>query len=130
MRKPFTFYGFSTSGKDARRHKWKLYDNDLIAQDLLNHFNTRMGGRLGRPTFGCLLWSYFMQQKTADVVASIRDEVERVCNSDPRIEFINQTMIETERGIIVFVQLKSRLNGQPWDLKIDFDERQGIATRG
>ena len=56
------FYkGFSSL--DQTTSNSKLYDFDLIKQDIINHFNTRKGERVMNPTFGSIIWSknhYFM----------------------------------------------------------------------
>ena len=49
------FYkGFSTV--DDTTTNVKLYDYELIKQDILNQFNTRKGERLMNPNFGSIVW--------------------------------------------------------------------------
>ena len=127
----FTFIGFSTATILARsKRQWKLYDRELIERDLLNHFNTRPGQRIGRPTFGSTIWEYLMDQKVGSVVNDIRNEIERVCTFDKRIIFDGVQLTESDRGIIANVSLRTNLSEDPIKLTIDFDQRQGLATRG
>jgi len=49
------FYkGFSSV--NASNFGNKLFDFDLIKQDILNHFNTKKGERLMNPNFGSIIW--------------------------------------------------------------------------
>ena len=50
------FNGFSTIGREFKDPK--LYDIELVKQDLLNHFNIRKGEKLENPNFGTNLWNY------------------------------------------------------------------------
>jgi phage baseplate assembly protein W len=126
-----TYVGFSTAkSKQRTMRQWKLYDMDLIQQDLLNHFNTRMGERLGRPTFGCRIWDYLMQQRSSDIVEEIQREAKRVCTADSRIIFLGCQVSEYRDGIVVAIELQGSLTGNPVEMKIRFDERQSVATRG
>lgn len=125
------FIGFSTSAPLAgNKRQWRLFDVELIQRDLLNHFNTRVGQRIGRPTFGCRIWQYLMEQRTPDVVEQIQEEIERVVRFDPRITYEGVDLVETDRGIMATVHLSNNLTKGSWDFEINFDERQGIATRG
>ena len=53
------FKGFSTV--DKVRAPYTLTDADLVKRDLLNHFYTRIGERVMRPTFGSVIWDYLME---------------------------------------------------------------------
>jgi phage baseplate assembly protein W len=131
MADSFTLVGFSTSEPDAySKHQWKLYGSDVIKRDLLNHFNTRVGQRIGRPRFGCRIWDYLMEQRTDATIRAIEEEIKNVCQFDKRVEFLGVDMVESGRGIIARVSLRDNLSKDTWDFAVDFDERQGVATRG
>ncbi len=131
MTNPFKVVGFSTNTAAAREsRRWQLFDRDLVQQDILNHFNTRIGQRLGRPSFGCRIWEYFMQQRTPDVVDQIREEIERVCRFDPRVIFEGSDLFETDHGIIAKIRLRMNIEEGMWTFNVDFDERQQTAMRG
>lgn len=77
------YRGFSSvanSGIDTR-----LFDVQLVGQDLLNHFNTRVGERVGRPSFGSiihdLLFDLFDSRTEGLVVA----DAQRIFSEDPRV---------------------------------------------
>ena len=56
------YKGFSTTNPDNRGSK--LYDFELIKQNILNHFNTRKGQRVMNPTFGTIIWDTLMEPLT------------------------------------------------------------------
>lgn len=81
-----TFVGFSTSAEKSGRRSWILYDVELIKQDLMNHFHTRLGERVMRPEFGCRIWDYIMEPNIEQVRNEIVAECERVVRLDTRLD--------------------------------------------
>lgn len=117
------FIGYSTIGNRTSRD-WTLYDLDLIKRDLLNHFQTRVGERVMRPTFGCEIWNYIHEPLTPDIVSLIENEVTRIVSLDARTEVRNIGVQTYEHGVVVLVDLFYR----PFDMidrfRIEFDARQ------
>ena len=52
------YKGFSTN--DNLNPSSKLFDFDLIKQNIINHFNTKKGERLMNPEFGTIIWDLIM----------------------------------------------------------------------
>ena len=52
------FRGHSSVGRDFADSK--LYDIELVKQDILNHFNILKGEKLENPNFGTNIWLYLM----------------------------------------------------------------------
>lgn len=117
------FTGFSTLGTSKSR-SWVLYDLDLIKRDLLNHFHTRLGERVMRPTFGCAIWDYLYEQLTPDVVERVETEVTRIVNLDTRTEARSIKVQTHEHGIVVIVDLYYRPYDMAEQFRIEFDARQ------
>jgi phage baseplate assembly protein W len=117
------FTGFSTRGTSDSR-SWVLYDIDLIKQDLLNHFHTRKGERVGRPTFGCSVWDLIGEQMTPDVKDEVREEVKRIVTLDTRVINRGVQVDTSDHGIVVLVDLYYRKYDIIDRFKIDFDARQ------
>ena len=117
------FVGFSTRAASDSR-SWVLYDTDLIKQDLLNHFHTRKGERVMRPTFGCSIWDLIGEQLTPDVKEEVREEVERIIALDSLVQNRGVYVDSSDHSIVVLVDLYYR----PYDIverfKIVFDQRQ------
>jgi phage baseplate assembly protein W len=92
----FTYKGFNS--KETSKN-YKLYDIDLVKQDLINHFYIRKGEKLENPEFGTVIWDIIFEQFTEDVKAIIAKDVEDIINYDPRIA-VNEVQIDsTDQGI-------------------------------
>lgn len=92
----FTYKGFNS--KESSKN-YKLYDIDLVKQDLINHFYIRKGEKLENPEFGTVIWDMLFEQFTEDVKQIIAKDVEDIINYDPRIA-VNEVQIDsTDQGI-------------------------------
>ena len=92
----FAYKGFSSS---ETKKNFKLYDIDLVKQDLMNHFYIRKGEKLENPEFGTIIWDMLFEQFTEDVKNMIAKDVEDIINYDPRIA-VNEVQIDsTDQGI-------------------------------
>jgi phage baseplate assembly protein W len=92
----FTYKGFSSK---ETANNYKLYDIDLVKQDLLNPFYIRKGEKLENPEFGTVIWDMLFEQFTEDVKNIIAKDVEDIINYDPRIA-VNEVQIDsTDQGI-------------------------------
>lgn len=92
----FTYKGFSSKEKNKN---FKLYDIDLVKQDLINHFYIRKGEKLENPTFGTVIWDMLFEQFTQDVKEIISKDVEAIINYDPRVSVQNLEIDTTEFGM-------------------------------
>ena len=101
------FKGFSTV--DKVRAPYTLTDADLVKRDLLNHFYTRMGERIMRPTFGSVIWDYLMEPEDPRTQEIIKDDIERIVNSDPRVEHQGTTLLVLDHTIQAEVKIKYKL---------------------
>lgn len=92
----FTYKGFSSK---ENTKNFKLYDIDLVKQDLINHFYIRKGEKLENPDFGTVIWDILFEPFTEEVKEIITKDVEEIVNYDPRIQ-VNEIVIDsTEQGI-------------------------------
>ena len=91
-----TYKGFSSRAKDRG---FKLYDIDLVKQDLINHFYIRKGEKLENPDFGTVIWDLLFEQFTDEVKETISKDVEAIINYDPRISVQSITVDSTPQGI-------------------------------
>src|SRR6056300_1831725 len=92
----FTYKGFNSRNK---ANGFKLYDIDLVKQDLINHFYIRKGEKLENPSFGTIIWDMIFEQFTEEVKGLIAQDVEDIINYDPRIAVNGITVDSTEQGI-------------------------------
>ncbi len=99
-----TFVGFSTVGK--RTGTRVLEDKELAKRDLLNHFYTRRGERLGEPEFGSILPELIFEQFDQLVVQAADEDVKAIIGLDPRWELIDYRINEGDKTLTIEIQLR------------------------
>ncbi|NBR60167.1 MAG: hypothetical protein EBT86_00685 [Actinobacteria bacterium] len=121
---PRTYKGFSTINTESEN--FKLFDLNLIKQDLINHFHIKQGEKLGNPTFGTIIWDLLFEPLTTDLKELVIKDVERIFNYDPRITAQNIVITAYESGL----QVECELTYLPYNisevLKFKFDEKIGL----
>lgn len=121
----FTYKGFSS--KETKRN-YKLYDIDLVKQDLINHFYIRKGEKLENPDFGTIIWDMLFENFTEDVKRMIAKDVEDIINYDPRIAVNAVTVDSTDQGIRIqadIVYIPFNVNER---MTFDFDKNNSIIN--
>ncbi len=98
-----TFRGFSTVGK--RFGNFVLEDKELAKRDLLNHFYTRKGERLGEPEFGSILPELVFEPLDDATVDLVEEDVVQVISTDPRWTFVDLRLTTGEHLIECEVEL-------------------------
>jgi phage baseplate assembly protein W len=121
----FTYKGFSS--KEPKKN-FKLYDIDLVKQDIINHFYIRKGEKLENPEFGTIIWDMIFEQFTEDVKNLIAKDVEDIINYDPRI-VVNQVLIDsTDIGI----RIQADVTYIPFNVNermtFDFDKNNSVIN--
>ena len=112
------FKGFSTV--DKVRAPYTLTDAELVKRDLLNHFYTRIGERVMRPTFGSVIWDYLMEPQDPDTQNIKEEDVKRIVDSDPRVEFQETNLLVLDHTIQVEVKIKYKLLGSEDTLFLEY----------
>jgi phage baseplate assembly protein W len=107
----------------------KLYDFDLIKQDIINQFNTRLGERVMNPTFGTIIWDIIFEPFTDDVKQAISNDVSRVCNFDPRVVPTEIKIDEEEFGMLLEVTMQYVGTDQTQNMKFAFDKKSGLIPQ-
>lgn len=120
-----TFKGFSSI--DKTRPFTELTDKALIKRDILNHFNTKKGSRVMRPTYGSSLWDYLFEPLDDISRDAIIDDVNNVVNSDPRVAILDTDIQEEEHGIIISFRLRYVVFQTIDEFTIIFDRRNMTA---
>ena len=121
----FTYKGFNS--REASKN-YKIYDIDLVKQDLINHFYIRKGEKLENPEFGTIIWDMLFEQFTEDVKEMIAKDVETIINYDPRI-VVNEVLIDsTDIGI----RIQADVTYIPFNINermtFDFDKNNSIIN--
>ncbi len=121
-----TYKGFSSISADA--NSYSLYDFSLIKQDLLNHFNIRLGERLEQPEFGTIIWDVIYEPLTDEVKDLVRKNIETIINYDPRVQAQDIIVTSYESGI----QIECTLTYLPYNisesLQLRFDQANGLIS--
>lgn len=119
----FTYKGFSS--KELKKN-YKLYDIDLVKQDLINHFYIRKGEKLENPDFGTIIWDMLFEQFTEDVKTMIAKDVESIINYDPRIVVNEVTVDSTDQGIRIQADIVYIPFNVTERMTFDFDKNNSI----
>ena len=120
----FRYRGFSS--KEFKRN-YKLYDAELIKQDLINHFYIRKGEKLENPKFGTIIWDTLFENFTPEIKAAIAKDVEEIINFDKRIKVNSVSIDSTQQGI----RIEAEIVILPFDitdtLRLNFDRDNTIT---
>ena len=121
------FYkGFSTVNSAALTTK--LFDFDLIKQDILNIFQTKKGERVMNPEFGTIIWSLIYEPFTSDIKQAISEDVTRILNYDPRVTPTVINITEAEYGMIIEATLYYKQQDLSSQMIFQFDRQLGLVT--
>jgi len=119
------FYkGFSTV--DPTTLTTKIFDFNLIIQDILNIFQTKQGERVMNPTFGTIIWSMIFEPFTDDNKRLISEDVTRILNYDPRVTPTEINISEAEYGIIIEATLYYKQLDLSQRLIFNFNSEVGL----
>lgn len=123
--KVFRYRGFSS--KENKRN-FKLYDFELVKQNLINHFNIRKGEKLENPEFGTIIWDAIFEPFTTEIREQIAKDVEKIINYDKRVRVDSLTIDSTAFGIQLSALLTYIPTNQQETLQLDFDKKNNIVT--
>ena len=122
------FYkGFSTV--DSNNPTSRLFDLDLIKQDIINNFNTRRGERVMNPEYGSIIWDLLMEPITPQVRQALNDDIKKICSSDPRAIPTSMKLIEYPTGYIVEVTMKLVGYDVSSSMILTFDQKIGLTVQ-
>lgn len=122
------FYkGFSTV--DAENRNSNVYDFDIVKQDLLNHFNTRLGERVMKPEFGSIIWNLLYEPFTDQIRNTIEADIKRIIESDPRISSPVIKIAEAEYGLLLEVTINFTGTSQAETMRLAFDKDSGLSVQ-
>ena len=108
--------------------KFKLVDEQLVIQDLVNALKIRKGEKVGQPSYGTTLWDFVFEPNTSDVQVQIQNEVRRVATQDPRLVINTIRAFPKENGILIEVQLSINPYNNAGDLALFFNSQTNTAA--
>jgi phage baseplate assembly protein W len=121
------YVGFSST--NIANTNSKLYDLDLIKQDLINHFNTRKGERIMNPSFGSVIWDLIMEPLTPDLQLVIQEDIDAICNSDARVVPTQIKISELTTGYLVEITIQLVGSDQSANLSLNFNQTIGLLAQ-
>ena len=122
------FYkGFSTV--NAANIGNRLYDFDLVKQDIINHFNTRKGSRLMLPEFGTIIWDLIMEPLTDEIRDLLTEDINTICNFDPRVTPTQIDLTEYPTGYVLELTLTLVGTDVSANMKLAFDQEIGLSSQ-
>jgi phage baseplate assembly protein W len=121
----YTYKGFSSSESNKN---FKLYDINLVKQDLINHFYIRKGEKLENPEFGTVIWDMLFEPFTPDVKEIIAKDVEAIVNYDPRISVQEVQVDSTDQGMRIQVELIYRPFNITEKMSLNFDKTNRVIN--
>jgi phage baseplate assembly protein W len=114
-----TYLGFSTNPKFKN---FKVTDFELALEDLMNHFNIRVGEKLMNPEFGCIVWDMLFENFTEEVRQAIVENVGEIIDSEPRLNLNKITVDEYDQGLQIDLELQYVNSTLATDLSVFFDQ--------
>ena len=121
------YKGFSTVNTNTEN--FKLYDFELIKQDLFNHFYTRQGERLMQPSFGTIIWDLLFEPLTPEIKNLVLENINQIVNYDPRVKAENVTVTAYDQGIQVQCTLVFLPYNISQTLQLRFDQANGLLMQ-
>ena len=107
--------------------KYRLTDEALVVQDLVNAFNIHKGEKVGQPEYGTALWTFIFEQNDATTQFALEDEIRRVVTQDPRIILNSVKSYPQDNGILIEVELAIAPFNVAQTLNIMFDNLTNTA---
>lgn len=98
------FKGYTTI--DKKFGNTVLEDIELAKRDLMNHFYTRRGERLGQPEFGSIIPELVFEPIDEFIIDLVQDDVKRIVEYDSRWELLDLDIDSSEHTIECVVSLR------------------------
>jgi phage baseplate assembly protein W len=121
----FTYKGFNSNNTTKN---FKLYDLELVKQDIINHFYIRKGEKLENPEFGTVIWDMLFEPFNDQTKEIIAKDVEDIINYDPRIVVNTITVDSTDMGI----RIEAEITYIPFNvverMSLDFDRNNAVIN--
>jgi phage baseplate assembly protein W len=121
---PRTFKGFSSQ---AEENNYKLYDFQLVKQNLMNRLSIRKGERVENPDFGTIIYDVLFEPLTDALKEAIVEDITKNLNADPRISTEEILVSQKDHGISVQATISYIPYNITEKLVLDFNENSTIS---
>lgn len=113
------FKGFSSRAENSN---YRLYDFNLIKQDLIHRLSVRKGERVENPEFGTIIYDILFEPFTEDLKQAILDDVTANFNADPRLRASDIVVSQADQGLAIECSLTYIPYNITEKLRFSFDE--------
>ena len=121
-----TYRGFSTIGSEFVTPT--VTDFLAAKTDLQNSLNVRLGERIMRPEFGCIIWDLLYEPFTDEIYEDIVENITDIGNNDPRLQLQEIEPLQYEHGIQVSLILKYIPTDQTEQMLFTFNKEASTVT--
>lgn len=121
----FTYKGFNSNNTTKN---FKLYDLELVKQDIINHFYIRKGEKLENPEFGTAIWDMLFEPFNEQTKELIAKDVEDIINYDPRIIVNSISVDSTDMGIRIEAEITYIPFNVSERMSLDFDKNNAVVN--
>jgi phage baseplate assembly protein W len=121
----FTYKGFNSNNTTKN---FKLYDLELVKQDIINHFYIRKGEKLENPDFGTVIWDMLFEPFNDQTKEIIAKDVEDIVNYDPRVIVNSITVDSTDMGIRIEAEITYIPFNVNESMTFDFDRNNAVIN--
>ena len=118
------YKGFSTINKHK---KFTLTNKEIVVRNLSNMLNIKEGELPGKPEYGTTVWNYLFEPNTVDVERRVTAEIQRLIDSDPRIELENINYHSQHNGIVLSLDVRILPGVDSERILVLFDQDSGDA---
>lgn len=108
--------------------KFRMVDNQLVLQDLVNALNIPLGQKVGQPGYGTTLWSFIFEPNNFNTQQQIETEIRRVAGLDPRIQLNYVQVYPRDNGILVEVEMAVTPFNEALVLSVFFNQDTNQAS--
>ena len=119
-----TYTGYNTIGQVKN---FTLTDKELVKRDLLNSIMIREGEMPGRPEVGTNIWSYVFDPNTDDVVRKIKAEIQRLIDTDPRIQAEEVNVFAKDHNVLIEMNVRILPDVNLEVINLMFDQNTNTA---
>ena len=119
-----TYIGYNTIDQVKN---FTLTDKELVKRDLLNSIMIREGEMPGRPEVGTNIWSYVFDPNTDDVVRKIKAEIQRLIDTDPRIQAEEVNVFAKDHNVLIEMNVRILPDVNLEVINLMFDQNTNTA---
>jgi phage baseplate assembly protein W len=111
--------GFTTK-RFKMQKTFRIFDIDVICNDLLNYIKTIKGERPHMPNFGTRIPLLAFKPIDSMTISIIEQDLKEAITYDGRVSMLDFAVLNEQNGLKVIVDLKVNYTGQTFKLDFSF----------